>query len=101
VVRALLLFLAVLSPLHAADLRPTPVDKQHPGYGVVELVTRVKPEESASAGASGAPGARDAPTFLIRVKLDDGSVQIREIRKPVFTPGERVFITNAGDVVPE
>lgn len=98
-IRATLLLFAILSPLHAADLEPTSVEKQHPGYGVVESVTRVDPEESASAGAS--VPARAAPTFLIRVKLDDGSIQIRNIRKPAFAPGERVFITNAGDVVPE
>ena len=87
----------------AAGERVTPVAKQHPGYGVVQSVTPLparRAEESASAGGSSPPEA--APRqYLIRVKLDDGSIQVRNIRKPAFAPGERVFITNAGDVVPE
>ncbi len=89
----------------AEPLRETPVAKQHPGYGVVQSVTPLPPrEESASAGgssSSASSGASRRPGYLIRVKLDDGSIQVRSIRKPAFAPGERVFITNAGDVVPE
>jgi hypothetical protein len=81
---------------------PTPVAEQRPGYGVVESITRVSAapaEESASAGSS-AP-SRPRITYLVRVKLDDGSIQIRQLKKRSVAAGERVLITNAGDVLPE
>jgi uncharacterized OB-fold protein len=84
----------------AADA-PTPVAERRPGYGVVESVTpiRVAPaEESASAGSS---SRGSAPGYLVRVKLDDGSIQIRQLKKRNVAVGKRVLVTNAGDVLPE
>jgi hypothetical protein len=80
--------------------------EQQPGYGVVESITatRHKPAEpSASAGAS-APSPRSAAqgtTYRVRVRLDDGSVQVRDLKKREFSAGDRVLLTNAGDVVPD
>jgi hypothetical protein len=85
-----------------ADDSPISAAEQHPGYGVVQSITRVSaepPEESASAGSS-AP-AQPRISYLVRVKLDDGSVQIRQLKKPGVAAGRRVLITNAGDVLPE
>jgi hypothetical protein len=90
----------------------TPPDKQRPGYGVVKSVTAVPTasgkEESASAGSSApaaagssAPAAASRTTYLVTVQMDDGSFQIRQLKKPVVGVGKRVLITNAGDVVPE
>ena len=82
----------------------TPPDKQRPGYGVVKSVTAVPTapgkEESASAGSS-APAAASRTTYLVTVRMDDGSMQIRQLKKPIVGVGKRVLITNAGDVVPE
>ena|SRR6185369_10577875 len=95
---ALLLVLLGAGMAHAA----TPANDV-PGYGVVQSVTRVQPpkaEPSASAGASAArkPAAQ---TYLVRVRLDDGSVQVRQVKNRAPRIGERVLVTNAGDVVPE
>jgi len=89
-----------------ADNSPTPVTEQGPGYGVVQSITPVRAEpaeESASAGSS-AP-ARPQTSYLVRVEMDDGSIQIRQLKarsvaRGVAT-GKRVLITNAGDVLPE
>jgi hypothetical protein len=93
----LALTLLVLSPMpaFAADDRP--------GYGVVETMTPLqrKPEPSASGGSS-APARRDAATWLVRVRMDDGTYQVREVKKRRnIAVGTRVLLTNAGDVVPD
>jgi len=80
--------------------------QQPPGYGVVESVTPVSraPEESASAGASRPPAierARQKRSYLVRVRMDDGSVQVRSVRRAEVRPGQRALVTNAGQVVPE
>lgn len=86
----------------------TPPDKQRPGFGVVKSVTAVPTasgkEQSASAGSSlpaTASSAASHTTYLVTVRMDDGSFQIRQLKKPVVGVGKRVLITNAGDVVPE
>ena len=72
----------------------------HPGYGVVESVSKVPPPApSASTGASAPRHA--AGRYLVTVRLDDGTVQIRTVRKLEVRKGERVLVTNAGDVVPD
>lgn len=73
---------------------------ERPGYGVVQSVTRLQQPESASAGAS-APAARRVPVYLVRVRMEDGGVQIRQVKKHKFSAGDRVLLTNAGDVVPD
>src|SRR3954467_9551430 len=103
--RALLLFAALLACQFALGANvATPPDKQRPGYGVVKSVTAVPTasgkEESASAGSS-APAAASHTTYLVTVRMDDGSFQIRQLKKPIVGVGKRVLITNAGDVVPE
>jgi len=74
--------------------------ERRPGYGVVESVSPLRQAESASAGAS-RPGAGQADLYLVRVRMDDGSFQIREVKKRRFTVGDRVLLTNAGDIVPD
>jgi hypothetical protein len=80
--------------------------QQAPGYGVVESVTPISraPAESASAGGSRPPiakQAREKRGFLVKVRMDDGSVQVRSVKRAEVRPGQRALITNAGDVVPE
>jgi hypothetical protein len=84
----------------------TPPSEERPGYGVVESIVALdagEAEASASAGASREipPGRRKAERYLIRVRMDDGTVQIRTADKREVREGERVLITNAGDIVPE
>jgi hypothetical protein len=68
----------------------------HPGYGVIKLVDRVPAEESASSGAS----KPSSPRYLVKVQLDDGSTQVRTVKGPhKLKAGDRVLVTNAGDVV--
>jgi hypothetical protein len=74
-------------------------EEQRPGYGVVEAVTPVKMEPSATAGAS-AP-AKAKGKYRVRVRLDDGTIQYRTLKRRQFSAGDRVLLTNAGDVVPE
>lgn len=99
------------SPLGAADSPPaarakaTPASQQKPGYGVVEQILplrRASVEESASAGSS-SPGRAFSGTYLVKVRMDDGSIQVRSQRQRNrgVSVGERVLLTNAGDVVPE
>ena len=76
-----------------------------PGFGVVQSIARLPgsgAEPSASAGASAAPkSSRRAPRYLVRLKMDDGTYQVREIRGRNVRIGQRALVTNAGDVVPE
>ncbi len=92
---------ALLFPLLCFSLLAAGED-QRPGYGVVQSVTPVvKAQPSASAGAS-APASPHGPIgYRVRVRLDDGTIQFRVVKKPAFAPGERVLLTNAGDVVAE
>ncbi len=93
---ALLLLAAFLVPASAAD--------QGPGYGVVQSITRLPARPaapSASAGGSAPSKAKRTATYLVRVKMDDGSYQVREVTRREVGIGQRVLITNAGDVVPE
>lgn len=83
----------------------TPPAHERPGYGVVESIRVIPPEASASAGASGAAD-KAQPRYLVRVRMDDGSVQVRsvELRSGIrheVRAGQRVLVTNAGDIVPE
>jgi hypothetical protein len=95
---SLILVAALFSaPLHAAQ------EERYPGYGVVESVTAVTPvakkpaDESASAGSS-APARK---RYRVRVRMDDGRTQVRDIPTREFAKGDRVLLTNAGDVVPD
>lgn len=75
---------------------------QHPGYGVVQSVMPVvKTQPSASAGGSAPSRGGGAIGYMVRVRLDDGTIQFRVLKKRQFSPGDRVLLTNAGDVVPE
>jgi hypothetical protein len=87
---------------------PAWAQAQGPGYGVVESVTPIaRPaEESASAGGSRPPVTKEARrksarNYLVRVRMDDGSIQVRTVRRAEVRAGQRALITNAGDVVPE
>lgn len=101
----LLLALALLAASTAGASDPAPratAGEQHPGYGVVEMITPLRraAEPSASAGASAAP-RRDATGWLVKVRMDDGTIQVREIRERTVAVGHRVLLTNAGDVLPD
>lgn len=78
--------------------------QKRPGYGLVERVVavRVAPERSAAAGGS-APGASEEarPMYRVQVRMADGSVQYRDLDRPEFKPGDRVLLTNAGDILPD
>ncbi|MGE5641071.1 MAG: hypothetical protein ACM30H_13345 [Clostridia bacterium] len=91
--------------LLAAFLVPASAAGQAPGFGVVQSITRLPaaaPEESASSGASSAPSkAKRKALYLVRVKMDDGSYQVREVARRPARIGQRVLVTNAGDVLPE
>ncbi|HEY6820705.1 MAG TPA: hypothetical protein VI321_01690 [Burkholderiales bacterium] len=91
--RALLAALLALFCLAAA------AEDKRPGYGVVEAVTPVRNEPSASTGASAPSQAKGR--YRVRVRLDDGTTQFRTLKKREFSAGDRVLLTNAGDVVPE
>jgi hypothetical protein len=82
--------------------------QQAPGYGTVESViplSRAAADESASAGGSRPPVAKQARRkdggYLVRVRMDDGSIQVRSVKRAEVRAGQRALITNAGDVVPE
>jgi hypothetical protein len=94
-------------PAPSARIAPTPAAQQRPGYGVVEQVIalrRADAEPSASAGSSGPGGAspsRSRGSYLVKVRMEDGTIQVRSQRRGGFSIGERVLLTNAGDVVPD
>jgi hypothetical protein len=80
---------------------PVPAQRAQPGYGVVERVTPVRmAERSAAAGGSAARGEARV-VYRIAVRMPDGSVQYRDLDRPEFRPGDRVLLTNAGDVLPD
>lgn len=99
--RRLLVAISLLFSCPLAGAQPY----QPPGYGVVQSVTPIPAppaEESASAGAS-APEARKkhAERYLVRVRMDDGTIQVRSVKRAEVKPGQRALVTNAGDVIPE
>jgi hypothetical protein len=76
----------------------------HPGYGVVQSITPLRAkaaEPSASTGASAPSRSKPAQTYLVRVLLDDGSIQVRTVKSIGVRVGQRALVTNAGDVLPE
>lgn len=80
-----------------------PADRT-PGYGTVESVWVLHRPAEPSASAGGSSPSKRAPErefYRLRVMLDDGRVQYRDIAKPDITVGDRVLLTNAGDVVPD
>ena len=87
--------LAAAAGAQAADSGAQPAER--PGYGIVESVKSLSPEQSSSAGAS-APGPARA-SYLVRVRMSDGSIQIRNQKRRDFKAGDRVLLTNAGDIV--
>jgi hypothetical protein len=104
-----LLALAASVPATGADderepaVTPIKSEKLRPGYGIVESVSevRVVPERSAAAGGS-APGSREGrPMYRLRVRMADGGVQVRDLDKRDFRAGDKVLLTNAGDVLPD
>jgi hypothetical protein len=80
--------------------RPLPPQAMQPGYGVVEKIVPVRVRErSAAAGGSASADAR--PVYRLAVRMADGSVQYRDLDRAEFRPGDRVLLTNAGDVLPD
>jgi len=80
---------------------PLAPQAMQPGYGVVERVVPVR-VGGRSAAAGGSSPSRDArPVYRLAVRMADGSVQFRDIDRPEFRPGDRVLLTNAGDVLPD
>ena len=82
---------------------PVPSEQMQPGYGVVEEVTPVKLRErsAAAGGSSSASSAGATPAWRVKVRMPDGSVQIRDLDRREFRPGDHVLLTNAGDVLPD
>lgn len=83
---------------------PVPSAAMQPGYGVVESVRTVRiasrTPSAAAGGSSDAPGAMRL-AYRVTVRMADGSLQVRDLDRPEFQPGEQVLLTNAGDVVPD
>lgn len=106
---ALALALAAASAFAQADpkvrepvVTPVPTKDMKPGYGVVESVTEVQLVERSAAAGGSARGARSArPMYRIGVRMPDGSMQYRDLDKPEFKVGDKVLLTNAGDIVPD
>jgi hypothetical protein len=89
---------AVAQPVVA----PVPADRMQPGYGVVEEIAPVQVRErSAAAGGSADSPAPARPAWRVKVRMPDGSVQVRDIDRREFRPGDHVLLTNAGDVLPD
>jgi hypothetical protein len=86
---------AAVTPVQSKDIRP--------GYGVVESVSevRVVPQRSAAAGGSAPSPSEGRPMYRIRVRMADGGVQLRDLDKPEFKAGDKVLLTNAGDILPD
>jgi hypothetical protein len=109
--RAVLLAALVVGANAFAQPQVPPIAPQsmQPGYGVVEEITPVQVRASragersaAAGGSSSAPSSAPAkPAYRLKVRMPDGSVQHRDIDRPEFRPGDRVLLTNAGDVVPD
>ena len=80
-----------------------PVKDIRSGYGVVETVSEVRliRARSAAAGAS-AKDERDAhPVYRLRIRMADGDVQYRDLDRPEFKAGDKVRLTNVGEVLPD
>jgi hypothetical protein len=86
-------------------VRPVPSAQMQPGYGVVETVTPVRlvasREPSAAAGGSSGATNPARPAYRVTVRMPDGSIQVRDLDRPEFQPGDHVLLTNSGDVVPD
>jgi hypothetical protein len=98
--RETLVAIALLAAFSLPGTASARAPYQPPGYGVVESVTPLPREDSASAGAS-APAKGASGGYLVRVRMDDGTIQVRSVKRAEVKPGQRALITNAGDVVPE
>jgi hypothetical protein len=97
----MLVTIAIFASTAAAQslAQPLPPQAMQPGYGVVEKVTPVRVRErSAAAGGS---SAEARPVYRLAVRMADGSVQYRDLDRAEFRPGERVLLTNSGDVLPD
>lgn len=99
-------FVVALSLAAAAPAQPVvvpvPTAEMQPGYGVVESVTEVQVRErSAAAGGSSRERSPALPAYRVAVRMEDGSVQYRDLDQPEFRPGDHVLLTNAGDVLPD
>ena len=69
----------------------------------VEEVTpvRVRERSAAAGGSSSASEPEARPAWRVKVRMPDGSVQVRDLDRREFRPGDHVLLTNAGDVVPD
>jgi hypothetical protein len=94
------IFVCAAASAQPPAAKPLSPQAMQPGYGVVEQVTPVRVrEDSAAAGGSSRAAAR--PVYRVKVRMGDGSVQYRDLDRPEFRAGERVLLTNAGDVLPD
>ena len=90
------LLLACAAAVHAAP--------PGPGYGKVQSIIPLQAqpaEPSASAGGSSPSKARPTQAYLMRIRMDDGRIQVRQVKRREVAVGQRVLVTNAGDVLPE
>ena len=90
----------------ALSAQAAAADEKRPGFGAVASVIPVHPQADSSAAAGGsAPGEASSakprkPAYLLRIGMDDGSIQVRQLSRK-FSAGEHVLLTNAGDVLPD
>jgi hypothetical protein len=102
---ALLVSAVAAGVAHAQPVvRPVPSAQMQPGYGVVETVTPVRiASREASAATGGSSGATNQtrPAYRVTVRMPDGSLQVRDLDRPEFQPGDHVLLTNSGDVEPD
>lgn len=87
---------AAAEPPLAAPLLPR---EMQPGYGVVEKIMPVRIRERSAAAGGSSADAR--PVYRLEVRMADGSLQYRDLDRAEFRPGERVLLTNAGEVLPD
>ena len=80
---------------------PVPADRMQPGYGVVEEIAPVQVRERSAAAGGSSDAAPGRPAWRVKVRMPDGSVQVRDIDRREFRPGDHVLLTNAGDVLPD
>ena len=69
-----------------------------PGYGIVESVTRL---ESGGAAAAGGTAGRfvDRVAYRLTIRMDDGTLQTVLQDSPGFAAGDRVRLTEDGNVI--
>lgn len=96
---ALIAVLAGTSASAQPVMPPVPTAAMQPGYGVVESVIPVRVASREASAAAGGSSAMARAVYRVTVRMADGSLQVRDLDRPEFKPGDEVLLTNSGDVV--